>query len=63
MYVSSDWCLPHAPSGEGLGEAAMVTTVHREDLSAMPSRSLVMKVRTDAASQQGHQTMVSRAAH
>lgn len=41
----------------------MVTTVHREHVSATPSCSLVMKVRRDAASQQGHQTVVSRAGH
>lgn len=41
----------------------MVTTVHREDVSATPPCSLVSKVRADAASQQGHQTMVSRAGH
>lgn len=32
-------------------------------LKATPSCSLVMKIRTGAASQQGHQTTVSRAGH
>lgn len=41
----------------------MGTTVHSEDLSATPSCSLVMKARIDAASGQGHQTVVRRAGH
>lgn len=56
--VSNDWCLPVHLLGR-LEEAAMVTTVHKEGLSATLSCSLVIKVRTDAARWQD-QTVVSR---